>query len=83
MYINKTTIKCVTPSVSEDPEDVWRDTVKITVALNGQDFDEETSDVDFTFLGTASSLSFWPYVIGTLLIGLLLVAMIVYCSAWI
>jgi hypothetical protein len=49
--------------------------------MNGQDFDEESSDVDFTFVGTGSTLVFWPYVIGTLLIGLLLVAMIVFCSA--
>lgn len=26
-------------------------------------------------------MSFWPYVIGTLLIGLLLVALVVFCSA--
>jgi len=55
--------------------------VRVTVALNGQDFDEDNSDVDFTFVGTGSTLVFWPYVVGTLLIGLLLVAMIVFCSA--
>ena len=81
MYVNKTTIRCVTPSVQDDPESIWKETVKITVALNGQDFDEETSDVDFTFVGTGSTLVFWPYVIGTLLIGLLLIALIVFCSA--
>ena len=82
MYVNKTAIKCVTPSITEDPEDIWRETVKITVALNGQDFDEETSEVDFTFVGQGSTLGFWPYVIGTLLIGLLLIALIVFCSAF-
>jgi hypothetical protein len=35
MYLNKTTIKCVTPSVSDDPDSIWRETVRITVALNG------------------------------------------------
>ena len=55
--------------------------MRITVALNGQDFDEDSSDADFTFVGTGSTLVFWPYVVGTLLIGLLLVAMIVFCSA--
>lgn len=80
MYVNKTTIKCVTPSVQDDPDSIWRETVRITVALNGQDFDDESSDVDFTFVGTGSTLVFWPYVIGTLLIGLLLVALIVFCS---
>ena len=81
MYVNKTTIKCVTPSVSDDPDSIWKETVRITVALNGQDFYEDNSDVDFTFVGTGSTLVFWPYVIGTLLIGLLLVALIVFCSA--
>jgi hypothetical protein len=81
MYVNKTTIKCVTPSVSDDPDSIWKETVKITVALNGQDFDEENSDADFTFVGTGSTLVFWPFIIGTLLIGLLLVALIVFCSA--
>lgn len=81
MYVNKTTIKCVTPSVSDDPDSIWKETVRITVALNGQDFDEDNSEVDFTFVGTGSTLVFWPYVIGTLLIGLLLVALIVFCSA--
>ncbi len=80
-YVNKTTIKCVTPSVQDDPDSIWRETVRITVALNGQDFDEESSDVDFTFVGTGSTLVFWPYVIGTLLIGLLIVALVVFCSA--
>jgi hypothetical protein len=81
MYVNKTTIKCVTPSVSDDPDSIWKETVRITVALNGQDFDEDSSEVDFTFIGTGSTLVFWPYVVGTLLIGLLLVALIVFCSA--
>ena len=81
MYVNKTTIKCVTPTVQDDPDSIWRETVQIAVALNGQDFDEDNSEVDFTFVGTGSTLVFWPYVIGTLLIGLLLVALFVFCSA--
>lgn len=80
MFVNKTTIKCITPSIAEDPESIWRESVKLTVALNGQDFDEENSDIDFTFVGLGSSLSFWPYVLGTLLLGLLLVAIFVFCS---
>lgn len=36
LFVNKTVIKCVTPSLSElDPESVWRETVRLTVALNG------------------------------------------------
>lgn len=80
-YVNKTTLKCLTPSVSDDPDSIWRETVKITVALNGQDFDEDNSDVEFTFVGTGSTLVFWPYIVSTLLIGLLLVGIIMFCSA--
>lgn len=81
MFVNRTTIKCITPSVQEDPEDIWRETVKLTVALNGQDFDEDNSDLDFSFVGSGSTLAFWPWVLGTLLVGLLLVALVVFCSA--
>jgi hypothetical protein len=81
-YVNKTAIKCLTPSISEDPEDIWRETVKITVALNGQDFDEESSEADLTFVGSGSEYGFCPFIMGTLLIGLLLVAAVTYCSAW-
>lgn len=81
MFVNKTTIKCVTPSIAEDPEDIWRESVRLTVALNGQDFDEDSSELEVTFVGTGSTLSFWPYVVGTLLIGLLLVALFVFCTA--
>lgn len=81
MFVNRTTIKCITPSVQEDPESIWKETIKLTVALNGQDFDEENSDLDFSFVGSGSTLVFWPWVLGTLLVGLLLVALVVFCSA--
>ena len=80
LFINKTTIKCLTPTNNEDPDSIWRETVKLTVALNGQDFDED-SDLDFTFIGTGSSLVLWPWIIGTLLLALLKLALIVCCSA--
>jgi hypothetical protein len=35
MYVNKTAIKCVTPSVQDDPDSIWRESVKLSVALNG------------------------------------------------
>jgi hypothetical protein len=85
MYVNKTAIRCVTPSIQEDPESIWRETVQLTVALNGQDFDDECTDsdeIDITFVGTGSSLSFWPYVLGTLMLGLLLVALFTFCSSY-
>lgn len=71
----------MTPSVSEDPDDIWKETVIIAVAMNGQDFDEENSEAEFTFVGTGSTLVFWPYVIACILIGLLIIALIMFCSA--
>jgi hypothetical protein len=31
-YMNKTTIKCAVPSIKEDPDTIWRETVRVTVA---------------------------------------------------
>ncbi len=65
----------------DDPDSIWRETVKVTVAMNGNDFDEDKSEAEFTFVGTGSTMVFWPYIIGILLIGLLLVALVLLCSA--
>ena len=68
IYINETVLKCVTPSVDDDPDSIYRETVKLTISMNGQDYEEETSAVDFTFVGTGTYLVFWPFIIGALLI---------------
>lgn len=80
IFINETVIKCVTPAVEDDPESIYRETIKLTVAMNGVDHEEETSQVEFTFIGTGTYLVFWPFIIGALLIGLLIVALIVCCA---
>jgi len=80
IYINETVIKCVSPSVEDDPDSIYRETVKLTIAMNGADHEEETSQVEFTFVGTGTYLVFWPFIIGALLIGLLIVALVVCCA---
>ena len=80
-YLNTTAVKCLTPSVTEDADSIWKEEVIILVAMNGQDYNEEKSEAEFTFIGTGSALVFWPYVIACLLIGLLLIALIAFCSA--
>ena len=40
MYINETTILCVTPHIQGRPEDYTYHTVKVAVAMNGQDFND-------------------------------------------
>ena len=80
IFINETVIKCVTPAVEDDPDSIYRETVKLTIALNGVDHDEESSQIDFTFVGTGTYLVLWPFLIGALLIGLLIIALIVCCA---
>lgn len=79
--MNRTTIKCLTPSVSDDPDSIWKEQVILSVSMNGQDFNDDSSEIQFTFIGNGSALVFWPYVIACLLIALLLIALIVFCSA--
>jgi len=43
IFINETVIKCVTPAVDDDPDSIYKETVKLTVAMNGMDHDEEFS----------------------------------------
>jgi hypothetical protein len=35
IYINSTVIKCVTPAVEDDPDSIYREAVKLTIAMNG------------------------------------------------
>ena len=78
--MNSTVIKCITPAVEDDPDSIYRETVKLTVAMNGVDHEDESSELEVTFIGTGTYLVFWPFLIGALLIGLLIVALIL-CSA--
>jgi len=48
--------------------------------MNGVDHEEPTSQVEFTFIGTGTYLVFWPFILGALLIGLLIVALVVCCA---
>jgi hypothetical protein len=79
--VNATLIKCVTPNIKDDPEDIYRESVTLTVGLNGQDFNDAQSTLEYTFIGTGSNLAFWPWLVGTILIGLLIIALVVCCSS--
>ena len=70
----------MSPSVEDDPDSIYRENVKLTVAMNGVDHEELTSELEFTFVGTGTYMVFWPFLIGALLIGLLITALIL-CSA--
>ena len=74
MYVNETTVLCMTPHFAGTSDDYYRDTVVVGVALNGQDFGENLSHAEVTFVGTGSNTAFWQFVIAALLIALLLLA---------
>jgi hypothetical protein len=44
-YINKTTILCLTPAIQDEPEDINEETIVLTVAMNGVDFNDDFSEV--------------------------------------
>jgi hypothetical protein len=77
-YINKTTILCLTPNIKEDPKDISEETIIISVAMNGVDFNDDESQLEFTFLGTGSSISTWVIILGALIVGLLLVSIAIF-----
>lgn len=51
-YLNKTTILCLTPTIEDDPSDISTETVPVTVAMNGVDFNDDESELEFAFNGT-------------------------------
>lgn len=58
VFVNSTAIKCTTPPTDEPPDSIYRETVTVSVAMNGQDFLEDTSTAELTFVGTAPYISF-------------------------
>lgn len=80
MYINETAVMCVTPHVQGHPEDYGRETVQVTVAMNGQDFNEVSSDAYVTFVGTGSDSNLLKILFFCLLLALLIIAIALYCQ---
>lgn len=80
MFINEKQIMCVTPHIQGRPEDYYRETVQVTVALNGQDFNEVESDAYVTFVGTGSDTRLLYLIITVLLLALLILAIVACCA---
>lgn len=78
-YYNSTMVKCSTPAVPEDPDDIYEETVTFAIAMNGFDFEEDISETDFTFIGTGSYWGLTGMVIAIILTGLVIGALVVYC----
>ena len=79
MYINETHAMCVTPHISGRPEDYYRESVNVVVAMNGQDFVDVESDAYVTFIGTGSDRGILLFLLIILLLALLILACVVCC----
>lgn len=49
--------------------------------MNGYDYTQESDNLVFTFVGTGTVFSYWPYIVGVMLGVLALIALIMFCSA--
>ena len=81
MYVNETSVMCVTPHINGRPEDYYRETVNVIVAMNGQDFNDVQSDAYVTFIGTGSDKGILIFLLAILLLALLILACITCCAA--
>lgn len=80
VFVNATTVKCTTPPADDSADSLYRETTKFSLAMNGEDFMEDASELPFTFVGTAPYISF-----ATIILALLAVAFVGFaatlCSA--
>ena len=76
-YINRTTILCLTPNTREAPSEVTTETVEVTVAMNGVDYNED-SQVTIVFVGTGQGMSIMVVIMGTLIFALLILSILVF-----
>ena len=83
LYINETAILCITPHVKGRPEDYYRETVQVTIAMNGQDFNDIQSNAYVTFVGTGEDSRLLFFLLAVILIALLILALIACCASMI
>jgi len=68
----------LTPNVREAPADISQETVEVTIAMNGVDYNDDFSDVTVVFMGTGQGMSIWVIIMGTMIFALLIIAIIVF-----
>ena len=81
LYINETAILCITPHIKGRPEDYYRETVQVTIAMNGQDFNDIKSDAYVTFVGTGEDSRLLYFLFAVVLLALLILSLVACCSA--
>lgn len=74
MYLNATTILCLSPHFSGNADDYSEEDVRLAIALNGQDYLEATSSAQVTFVGTGHSFGALFWVMTTVLVAILILA---------
>ena len=83
VIIDQNHLKCTTPSVPDDPADIYMEEVEFSITMNGFDYDttSESGKRPFTFVGTGQPMGLLPIVILILLIGALIAACVVFANA--
>jgi len=76
VLVNSTAIKCITPSVPDDPADIYREEVEFRISMNGYDFKGDPQP--FLFIGTGSPGGLLPTVLLILFGGILIGALIYF-----
>ena len=78
VFVDENTLKCATPSVAEDPNDIYMEEVSLSVSMNGLTFANEDDDSNpvFTFEGTGEPMGLLPVVLFILALGLLIASCI-------
>lgn len=71
---------CLTPNIQESPADISEETVPISVAMNGVDFNEDFTNCAFTFTGTGGGISTWVIIMGSIICGLLIVSILIFVT---
>lgn len=82
VYVNETSVKCLTPSLLENPEDIYREKVIFSVSMNGYDYPYEINSFDFLFVGTGNWINLGPILLGIVLFGALVAAFILFVHRW-
>lgn len=83
VFVDEHTIKCATPSVADDPQDIYIEEISFAVSMNGMTFPEENSEATkpFTFEGTGEPMGLLPIILFILALGGLIAAAI-YFIGW-
>ena len=70
------------PSLHEEAKHIYKEKVLLSVAMNGQDYNDDRSTANIVLIGSGKKFSFWPWLFGTILIALLIVAIFMCVMAY-